>query len=290
MLYGGSRATEGRAIHVYMVSEIGGYTMSDYLVVPVMLRLHIHGLTHKHDTVKCSYHVLVDRFMFISLPCHVRVGLQGQICPCQLFWDSQNNWHRQMSVSNPYRLRVMSALHPCCPCHIRIASVAHPQCEFTHGYCKDVTRKRHGRRTDAIQTNVDWDGQIIMAVDSIWMWCEFDTHLMWTKRMQHGCDTDVTWIKPGYSYCGAVEGGLKISVTETLQCHHMRIWCLKSPVSWLFNNFKFNIKHYVKDYVFLVICEGNTLVTSGFPTQRASYTESVSVSWFTTIAIWHLWM
>ena len=31
-----------------------------------------------------------------------------------------------MSVSNPYRICVMSALYPCCSCHIRITSVSHP--------------------------------------------------------------------------------------------------------------------------------------------------------------------
>ena len=160
-----------------------------------MPRLHIHGLTHGRDTDKCPYHVFVDRFMFVSHPCHIRHGLQGQICPCRLFWDSQNNWHGQMSVSNPYHLRVMSVLHPCCPCHIRVTSVAYP-CANSH---TDMTRTRTGRRTDVIRTNVDRDGQIIMAADSIRMWWECDTDLIRTTRIQHGCDTDAIRMRHGFN-------------------------------------------------------------------------------------------
>ena len=91
----------------------------------IMLRLHMHGLKHGRDTYKYPYHALVDRSVFLSHPCDVSHGLQGQICPCR-FWDSLNNWHGQMSVSNPYCSRAMSVPHPCCPCHIRITSVAYP--------------------------------------------------------------------------------------------------------------------------------------------------------------------
>ena len=82
-----------------------------------------------------------------SHPCQIRHGLQGQICPFRLFWDSQNNWHGQISVSNPYRLHVISALHPCCPCHICITSMAYPSTNsHTH-----MARMWHGHDTDAVR-------------------------------------------------------------------------------------------------------------------------------------------
>ena len=74
----------------------------------------------------------------ISCPCRpVHVRITSMLCPprspgpnlsVRLFWDSQNNWHGQMSVSNPYHLRVISVsssatsvLHPC---HDRLISVS----------------------------------------------------------------------------------------------------------------------------------------------------------------------
>ena len=117
------------------VDQLVKSTGLEYLgSLKLMLRLHIHGLTHGRDTDECPYHVLVDRFMFVSHPFHVRHGLQGQICPCRLFWDSQNNWHGQMSVSNPHRVLITSVSRPyhvrvsfglsvSWSCHIRIACV-----------------------------------------------------------------------------------------------------------------------------------------------------------------------
>ena len=167
----------------------------------LMLRLHIHGLAHGRDTDKCPYHVLVDRFISVSRPCHVRHGLKGQICPCRLFWDSQNNWHEQMSVSNLYRLRVVSALHPRCPRHIRITSVSYPCVIHTRiwqGCDRDTTRTPYGCNTDKF-----WPGRKIYHArgydtNMVRVWHGFDTDNANATRMRHGRDTDVTRIQSFY--------------------------------------------------------------------------------------------
>ena len=94
-------------------------------------------------------------------------------------------------------------------CHVRLAPVlslsysyhirAISLRKFKRGYGKYVTRTRHGRHTDVIRTNVDRGGQIIMVADSIRIWWEFDTDLILTAKITHGCDTDVTRTWHGFS-------------------------------------------------------------------------------------------
>ena len=139
-----------------------------------MLRLHIHGLTHGHDTDKYPYHVLVDRFMFVSHPCHVRHGLRAKFVH-----DDYFDTVKIIDMDKcPYQIRIAMPCPPCIPVVLGISLR-----KFAHGYGKDVRQTWHGRCTDILWTNVDWDGQIIMATDSIRMWREFDTNLIQTTLM-----------------------------------------------------------------------------------------------------------
>ena len=99
-----------------------------------------------------------------------------------------------MSLSNPYCLCVVFALHSCCPCHIRIASVSHP--------CANSRDMRiwHGCDAGMLRTSIDRDGQVIMVANSIRVWCDFDTDLIRTARMQHGCGKDSTYTT--WMWCG----------------------------------------------------------------------------------------
>ena len=140
------------------------------------------------------HHVLVDRFIFISHPCHVRMVSKTKFVRVDYFetvkiTDTANVCIKSVSPSS--HVRPASVLSLSYSYHARGISLH----KFTHRYGKDVTPTQHGRRTDVIPMNVDRDGQIIMAVDSIRMWCEFHMHLTRRARMQHGCDTDAirTW-------------------------------------------------------------------------------------------------
>ena len=134
------------ATKVPLVELAGWWPLTYHPSSPALLLCYINTYTGWHTDV-CPYHVLVNRFMFVSHPHHVRHSRQDQIRPCWLFWESQNNWHRQMSVSNPYCLCVMSALHLCCPCHICITSMSYLS---TNSHV-DMVRMWHGHHTDIIR-------------------------------------------------------------------------------------------------------------------------------------------
>ena len=56
-------------------------------------------------------------------------------------------------------------------------------------------------------------------------------------------------------------------------------WCCKSPATWLWQLFQANNNWDHKSSMLLALCVGNPSVIHGFPSQRTSVLDSVSLSW-----------
>ena len=80
-----------------------------------------------------------------------------------------------------------------------------------------------------------------------------------------------------------------VSIYDVIMCNCQELqWCqtrfmmfkITSNLTCLFNSmFRGTLKKTSKPAL-LTLCEGNPSVTGGFPSQRANYAESISISWY----------